>query len=256
MGKLLTIYPQTKKVLISILILVCLSFFVAYLYYNSKNKSEDPRVVHTKMQFKEYDKLMKKGNFSAALPILDSIETTLQSTPGYSESYEMGIVYNDKASACLSIAIYSIKDSLEKTNMLKIAQQHIDSSIVIYTKWLNINKNLSKEKLLINITPFFPKEDIAFKGKNYQNILQKRVDDLLLAQKECSRRLSVSYTNLGIIQRHLYKQDKALASYIKAIKLWKDNYTARNNFNVLMGNEPEDRSIIDELFPPEKNKFN
>jgi hypothetical protein len=45
-----------------------------------------------------------------------------------------------------------------------------------------------------------------------------------------------------------------MESYITAIKLWKDNFTARNNFNVLMGIDPEDRSIVDQLFPPDKNK--
>jgi hypothetical protein len=91
---------------------------------------------------------------------------------------------------------------------------------------------------------------------NFSKIFHKRVDDLVLAQNETPRRLSVSFTNQGIVQRHLYKQNEAVESYIKAIKLWKDNFTARNNFNVLMGKPPKDRSIIDQLFPPDKNKFN
>jgi len=98
--------------------------------------------------------------------------------------------------------------------------------------------------------------DPAFKNRNYNKILNKRIDDLILARHETPRRLSVTYTNMGIVLRHQYKQNEAVECYIKAIKLWKDNYTARNNFNVLMGKPPEDRSIIDQLFPPVKNNFN
>ena len=256
MKNIFHISKLTKQIIVGILIIVCISFLFAYIYYDSKNKAEDPRIVQTKYMFKQYDELMKVNKFSSALPLLDSIETILVKTPGYRESFELGIVYNDRGSAYLSMALYGIKDSTEKFRLLEIAKTNIDSSISIYNSWLGKNSDLSKEKLIETIKPFFSENDLAFKERNYNKILQKRADDLILAQKETYRRLSVCYTNLGIVQRHLFKQNEAVESYIKAIKLWKDNFTARNNFNVLMGKPPEDRSIIDQLFPPEKNKFN
>jgi tetratricopeptide (TPR) repeat protein len=222
----------------------------AYIYYNGKNKAEDPRIVRTKYMFRQFDEQMKINEFSSALPLLDSIELILIKVPGYKESYEPGIVYNDRGSAYLSIALYGSRDSTEKLRLLEIAEKNIDSAIAIYNTWLGKNSSLSIEELSKNIRPFFHEKDVAFK------ILHKRTEDLVLAQKETPRRLSVCYTNLGIIQRHQYKQNEAVESYIKAIKLWKDNFTARNNFNVLMGKPPKDRSIIDQLFPPDKNKFN
>lgn len=206
--------------------------------------------------FKEYDELMGKSEFIKTQPLLDSIESVFLQTPGYKDSYELGIVYNDKASVSLSMALYETKDSVEKQQLLETAKQYIDSSITLYNNWLEKYGKLSEKQLLASSAPFFLESDTAFEGKNYDKILQKRVEDLLLAQNETTRRLSVSYTNLGIILRHQYKQTEAINYYIKAIKLWKENYTARNNLNVLMGKEPEDRSIIDQLFPPQKDKFN
>jgi tetratricopeptide (TPR) repeat protein len=252
----LKISNQTKKVLVGIFIIICISLLVAYIYYDGKNRAEDPRIVQTKFMFRQFDELMKENKSSSAIPLLDSIEIILVNVPGYKESYEQGIVYNDRGSAYLSMALYGSKDSTERVGLLEKAKKNIDSGIAIYNIWLDKNSALTKEELSQNAKPFFSENDLVFQGKNYNKILKKRVEDLILAQRETPRRLSVCYTNLGIIQRHQYKQNEAVESYIKAIKLWKDNFTARNNFNVLMGKPPKDRSIIDQLFPPDKNKFN
>jgi tetratricopeptide (TPR) repeat protein len=250
------ITAQTKRVLAGIFIIIVISLLAAYIYYNGKNKAEDPRIVQTKYMFRQFDDLMKENKFSSALPVLDSIEIIFMKVPGYNESYEPGIVYNNRGSAYLSMALYSSNDSIEKSRLLEISEKNIDSSIAIYNTWIDKNKNLTEAELFQIAEPFFPENDVVFKGRNVKKIIRKRAEDLTLAQKETPRRLSVCYTNLGIVQRHQYKQNEAAESYIKAIKLWKDNYTARNNFNVLMGKPPEDRSIIDQLFPPDKNKFN
>ena len=256
MKNIFRISTQTKRVLVGIFIIICASLLVAYIYYNGKNKAEDPRIVQTKYMFRQFDELMKENKFSSTLPLLDSIEIILMKVPGYKESYEPGIVYNNRGSVYLSMALYSSKDSIEKFRLLEISEKNIDSSIAIYNTWINKNNNLTEAELSKNAEQFFSQNDVAFAGRNFKNILHKRAEDLVLAQKENPRRLSVCYTNLGIVLRHQYKQNEAAQSYIKAIKLWKDNYTARNNFNVLMGKPPEDRSIIDQLFPPDKNKFN
>lgn len=256
MKNIFQISSQTKKVLAGIILIICISLLTAYIYYNGKNNAEDPRIVQTKYLFRQFDEQIKENKISSALPLLDSIEFMLSKVPGYKESYEPGIVYNDRGSAYLSIALYGDKDSTERIRLLDIAKRNIDSAIAIYNTWLAKYSSLSVEEISENIKPFFSENDPTFKGKYYNKILHKRVEDLVLAQKETPRRLSVCFTNLGIVQRHQYKQNEAVESYIKAIKLWKDNYTARNNFNVLMGKPPKDRSIIDKLFPPDKNKFN
>jgi len=245
---------QTKKLLAGILIIIGISLLVACLYYGSKNRSEDPRVIETKNLFRDYEGLMKEKKYDEAIRLMDSAENIFLNTPGYPSSYELGIVYNNRGSAYLSIALYATKDSIEKTLLLRLAKTQIDSSIAIYSTWMKKYGTLGREEIFGIEKDYFHENDKAFEGKNRKKILNKRIDDLIMAQNETPRRLSVSYTNAGIILRHQFKQNEAADSYIKAIRLWKDNYVARNNFNVLMGIEPEDRSIIDQLFPPDKSK--
>jgi hypothetical protein len=249
----LRITRETKIIFIFVISMCIIGFSIAFIYYNSINKSEDPRVLQTKFMFMRFDRLLKENKFEKTFPLLDSIEKVLNIVPGYSASYELGIVYNDRASVYLSIALYTNTDSLDKQVQLKLAKINIDTCIKIYKIWIEKFGKLSKGELKQRIKPYFPEDDLQFYGKNYQNILKKRLNDVVLAQKETPRRLSVAYTNLGIIQRHQYLQNEAVESYIKAVELWKDNYTARNNLNVLYGKPPKDRSIIDKLFPPDKN---
>lgn len=250
-----SIFKLTRESKILIVFLICISvvgFTIAYFYYDSVNRSEDPRVLETKFMFMRYDKLIAGKQYMAGMAVMDSIQQILEKTPGYNDSYELGIVYNNRASILLSMALYETTDSIEKARQLQIANCYIDTCITIYKEWLNVNGKLTKEQIAAKVKPCFPENDKAFEGKNYENILDKRVDDLILAQKETPRRLSVAYTNLGIIQRHLYMQEKAMISYQRAILLWKDNNTASSNLNVLMGLPPEDRSMIEKLFPPDK----
>lgn len=245
---------QHKTLLLVLSGITAISFAFAYFYYQAKNSAEDPRTVGAKYVLKQYDELIAEKKYSDVFPLLDSIEAVFNKVPGYSTSFELGIVYNNRGSAFLSMALYEVKDSTEKLQLLNFAHKNLDTCILIYRRWIDSFRNYTREQWLKEVSPGFSSDDPAFQGKDAEAILNKRVDDLLLAQKETPRRLSVAYTNLGIVQRHKYMQAEAMDSYILAIKLWKDNFTARNNFNVLMGIDPEDRSIVDQLFPPDKNK--
>ncbi|MHC1776860.1 MAG: hypothetical protein AB9834_15765 [Lentimicrobium sp.] len=245
---------QHKTLLLVLSGITVISFAAAYFYYRAENSAEDPRVVGAKFMLKQYDQLMADKKYPEVFPLLDSIEDIFSRVPGYGNSFEPGIVYNNRGSAFLSMALYEGKDSAEKMQLLGYAQKNLDTCILIYQRWLDRFRDFTREEWLAGVSQDFSSDIPAFQGKNAEAILNKRIDDLLLAQKETPRRLSVAYTNLGIVQRHTFRQTEAMESYIEAIKLWKDNFTARNNFNVLMGIDPEDRSIVDQLFPPDKNK--
>ncbi|MBU4487117.1 MAG: hypothetical protein KKD38_09340, partial [Candidatus Delongbacteria bacterium] len=83
-------------------------------------------------------------------------------------------------------------------------------------------------------------------------IIEKRISDIRLALQEIDKRYSVTYTNLGIIMRHKLQQDSAMIYYKKALDLWEDNHFAKSNLNVLMGEKPLKRGVIEKLFPPER----
>jgi hypothetical protein len=250
---ILKITRETKIVFVAVAIICAISFTVAYLYYGGINKSEDPRIVETKLMFVQYDNYIADKNYIKAASLLDSIEKVFLKVPGYSESYEPGIVYNNRASIYISKALYQSTDSLEKHFLLDTAALHASRCINFYSFWIEHNGSLTKDQVSKLIQPYFQENDDAFRGKNYKKIRAKRVDDIIQAQKETPRRLSVAYTNLGIIQRHQYKQKDAIESYLKAMALWKDNPTALSNLNVLYGKPPQDRSVLRKLFPPDKN---
>ncbi len=52
----------------------------------------------------------------------------------------------------------------------------------------------------------------------------------------------------------MLKLDSSLICYKMALSIWKDNRIAKSNMNVLMGLDPIKTSVIESLFPPNKNK--
>ncbi len=245
---------ETKILLFGVAIISTIGFVIAYFYYSGINKSEDPRIIESKFMFTRYDQLLLEKDYDNAFLVLDSIENILSNAPGYSDSYEMGIVYNNRSSIFISKALYETSDSVKKQYLLDTALIITNNCIDFYSKWINRFGELNEKEMLMEVIPFFKENDKAFNKNDYKKILGKRVKDIILAQKETPRRLSVTYTNLGIIQRHQYKHKEAIESYITAIKLWKDNPAALSNLNVLYGKPPKDRSIIQKLFPPDRNE--
>ena len=84
------------------------------------------------------------------------------------------------------------------------------------------------------------------------NFIKKRITEITEAQTETKRRLSVSYTNLGLVYRQQLKYEDAVLSYQKAIENWDRNLTAENNLNKLLGRPEKKRNLIQKLFPPER----
>ncbi len=76
--------------------------------------------------------------------------------------------------------------------------------------------------------------DPAFSGYNFKRVFSRRIKNMVAAQIETPRRLSVSLSNKGTIYRHMLKPDSALLYYQQALSLWKDNRTAKSNLSVLM----------------------
>jgi hypothetical protein len=245
---------ETKIVLAGTLLICTVGFIIAFLYYNGINNSEDPQIRETKFMFVRYDKFVKEMSYNHAWRVLDSIEQILKTTPGYSDSYELGIVLNNRSSVCISRALYECKDSLTKQILLDSALIFSVKGIEYYNKWNDRFGKLSKEEILEGVQPYFRNKAEVFHESDIKKIIKKRVNDIVIAQKECPRRLSVAYTNLGIIQRHQYKPSEAVESYRKAIELWKDNPAAVGNLNVLYGKPYKDRSVIKKLFPPDRTK--
>ncbi len=252
----LFIITKSTRVVISITLGICgTAILVAALYYRNLNRSDDPRLVPVRELILKSEALANGRKAPEAYLLLDSALQLLKAVPGYERSYEAGFIYNNACSAWLLSALYDSTLAVsEKNQMLLTARTFADSSLRIYRDWLLEWDSLSDDQIRGKITPLFNPEDSAFEGRNFDNILKKRIKDIRSAQIETPRRLSVGLTNLGTIQRHLNQPDSALISFAEALNLWSDNRTAKSNLNVLNGGDPIKPSLIKSLFPPDKKK--
>ena len=90
-------------------------------------------------------------------------------------------------------------------------------------------------------------------GDMIQDIIDARAKEIYKTIAESGRRLSVCYTNLGVIYRQRGEFEKAIRQYEKALELWDRNLDAENNINILLGHPLKKRNIIQKLFPPDRD---
>ena len=248
----------SKKVRVLLLALTLITGTViasGYFHYRELNRAEDPRVIGARMKMMEYNKLMGENESGLALLVLDQVEEIYRSTPGYENSYELGVILNNRGPVFLvKVETDLIKEEDLDTDNLMQAKQYIKSSIDIYTSWLDTISTMDRDDIHNMILPFFPKNDPAFTNLDLNKIIEKRVDDIMVSKIETERRLSVSYTNLGIINRYERDFEEAIRQYEEALELWHDNHAATNNLNQMLGLPPEKRNILKEMFFKNKAK--
>ncbi len=252
---LTNISPGTRKILAITVSVTTLAVVFAFFYYRGVNRSEDPRVSEARFYMTEYDRLAGGADSYAWFPLLDSARLIYRSVPGYADSWEIGVIYNNKCSGLLMEALYdsTVTDS-ERNTLLELSVIYCDSSIAVYNRWLDEWEELDEEEIAMRVKEGMDEDDSSFAGFDFRKISGKRVRDLILAQIETPRRLSVSYTNKAAAYRHLMMQDSALVYYERALELWKDNRTAESNLSVLLGGEPLKPGLIKSLFPPDRKK--
>jgi len=238
---------STKRLIFIMVIISVISLIIAYFYYDNLNKAGDPRIRHIDKLYQDYQKYVRENDFYNVLAVLDSIEFEYNRIEHYRDSYEIGVIYTNKAAVYLTMALYDTQDEQEKAGFLNIAEELLNKSLEYFNKWESKYKGLNRKEIREIVADEF--SDIE---DNRNKIIKKRTDEIELAVSEINRRLSVAYTNIGIVKRHQIKQQEAIEYYKKAIDLWNDNYTAKSNLNVLLGGEPIKRSFLQKLFPPKK----
>ena len=225
---------------------------IAQVYYGRINRSVDPRVKQARVMYGRYNLYASDDDHEMVLAVLDSINYIYSSVPHYSNSYEKGVIQNNRASVFLARALEdSVREEVRR-NYFNLAEHHLVSGIEYYTSWLDTWGSLSESDLMAAVGDEFAADQSLSKDRNLEAIVRKRVSDIITAQNEVNRRLSVSYTNLGVIRRHENRVEEAYEFYNKALDLWEDNLAARNNMNILFGRPPEKQSMIRKLFPPDR----
>jgi len=247
----------TKKVLGVVLTITASIFIGSYFYYDAINKVEDPRIMPAKELFQEYDKELESDQYVQALSLLDKMLAIYRATPGYEQSYEIGVLLNNKATVYLveletELLTGTDVNGPDMQERLAVARGYTEQAIALYRGWLDEMGSLSEEQVRKAISPHFVDSDPAFGDLDVERVREKRVSLIQDAQIETPRRVSVSLTNLGMINRYLGNLEEARSNYESAIELWDRNYTAQDNLNILMNRPVQKRSIISRLFPPER----
>ena len=247
MQNIFKITKSTKILILIMSIIVLTGLGTAFIYYGNINKSEDPRIIEARYKYKKYNELIEQNDFDGVLLILDTIESIYSKYEDYKNSFEIGVVYNNRAAAYLANAIYQ-KDTINDS-LLIIAKQYTLKSIEIYKNWISTFDKMSESQLKEYFKPYYTENEPVFNKKRLNQYLNKRVKNTIVAKKETKRRISVSYANLGIIYRHQENIDSALINYKLSLTYWDDNHTAKNNLRVLLGEPKQKRTIIEKLFP-------
>ncbi len=243
----------TRALILSMIALVFTALIIAYFYYNNLNNSVDPRVRTARKLYEKYNEFTQLNQYDSIFQLMDTLESIYTSIDHYSENYELGVLYNNRSAAFLSIFLqpneFYIEDSVA---LLKNAENSVKKSIRLYENWIDKFGNADKRDLRKQINDKFTSSLEDYDMRKIEIYLDRRVDEMSEAQVENKRRLSVSYTNLGTIKRHQEKLDSAAFFYSKAIELWDQNLTAENNLNILLKRPLKKRNLIQKLFPPEK----
>jgi hypothetical protein len=140
----------------------------------------------------------------------------------------------------------------DKAMFIQNSENAARKSIDICENWNALYKNVDDEDIQSFINNEFFQGLDEFTISEKEKYLQTRVNDIRIAKTENSRRLSVAYTNLGMVKRYQQQYDSAAIFYNKAIELWDRNLTAENNLNILFNKPLRKRTFIQKLFPPEK----
>ena len=232
-------------------VIVLIGLFIAWTYYGNINNSEDPRVIEAKVMYKSYNTLVEQNRYDDGLLLLDSIIAIYNKYADYKSSYEVGVVYNNRAAIYLTMAL-AMHDGSAKDSIITIAEHNVLQSINIYESWQSEFGNLKEAEIRNWATPIYQASDFPFDSELIDGFIKKRVADIQLAQRETTRRLSVSFTNLGIVLRNQNRIEQALKTYKKALELWDKNLTAENNINLILRRPLKERSTLERLFPDKK----
>lgn len=242
-------------------VLVLIGFGIAKLYYSYQDKGIDPRILEARKMYAHYDTYAQNNEYSNVFSLLDSIENIYALIPHYSNSYEVGVLYNNRAAAYISMAIYHDENSisldgittLNKDTLLYLAERAANKSILLYSNWLLEYEKFTEQELNKHIKNDFLSTLTIYNKKEQNHFIKTRIKEIKEAQLETPRRLSVAYTNLGLIKRHNEDYEAAVANYKIAIELWDRNLAAQNNLNMLLGLPMKKQRFIDKMLPPDKS---
>jgi tetratricopeptide (TPR) repeat protein len=244
----------TRILIMAMTVLVFITVLFASRHYRAENLSVDPRVVPARKLYESYNALSVKNDFAGVFRLLESIDSIYKQYPHYRASFETGVLENNRAAAYLTLglsydSLTSPYHHLGQDSLISLGESAARKSIGIYEAWLDEYADKNTPELREKVLEDFYKGAGPGTSDGSEQYIDKRISEIEAAIRETPRRLSVSYTNLGIVFRYRENYQEAADCYIKAKELWGDNLTAENNLNKLLGRPLKKRSFIQKMFP-------
>ncbi|MFN2379138.1 MAG: hypothetical protein ABR519_02885 [Bacteroidales bacterium] len=241
---------------------VAAGIIIAWLYYSSVNNSIDPRIIEAREMYGRYDGYAGSGDYRLLFALFDSIEDVYLATEHYAGAFETGVVLNNRSAALITLVLGEGKippemnpcSSLSNDSIMDLARLYAHQAESLYLKWQGRFSGLTAEEIRGVVREQFLTDLYADSEKQAERYLASRVKEIERSVAETDRRLSVCYTNQGIIQRHFEDYEGAAQLYRKALDLWDRNLSAENNLNLLLGRPLVKRNIIQKLFPPPRDE--
>ena len=245
---------KSARTLILIMgVLVILVVIILQKQYRIQDASVDPRIKPARELYKSYNGFTAANQFDSVFALMDTIEYIYRATDHYANSFEVGVLYNNRAAAWLTMGLYGeYYRAPERDSLVEKAETAVQKGIGIYESWKNEFKDLDESQVRRAISESFMKGLDTYNVEERERFLNSRIAEITEAQAEINRRLSVGYTNLGMVYRHREKYDSAAICYEKALELWDRNLAAENNLNTLLGQPHRKRNFIERMFPPER----
>ncbi|MCK5775273.1 MAG: hypothetical protein KAH25_03815, partial [Bacteroidales bacterium] len=108
----------TIIVVVTMTIMVVLGLSWAWIYYGNINNAEDPRVINAKQMYRTYDQLAEQKKYDSILLLLSNMEHIYLEYEDYKQSYEVGVICNNRAAIFITVALFETNDTLEKQVLL------------------------------------------------------------------------------------------------------------------------------------------
>ena len=103
----LLVSNRTRALIAIMCALVLSAIVISHFYYKSVNDSVDPRIVEARKLYEKYNLYTQRNELKAVFWLMDSIEQIYASYPHYKNSYEVGVLYNNRAAAYLTLGLFA-----------------------------------------------------------------------------------------------------------------------------------------------------
>ncbi len=251
--RIIPAHKGTRVIILIMVILALIGVAIAWVYYSGINKGVDPRIKEARVLYGRYNMYAAANDQENVLVLLDSVYDIFRSIAHYQDSYEIGVVHNNRASVYLTRAISDTLVEEVRQHYFAMAERELYKGIDYYQRWFSKFETLDQSGIEQVVYDDFMSDPVISNDKRAEAYIQQRVNDLILARAEMHRRLSVSYTNLGIIRRHENRLEEAVDYYVLALEFWEENLAAKNNLNIIFGRPVERHGLLRRLFPPQRN---